>query len=44
MEDKVAKGNIIVENNGSIKELYETVGRDTIPAIFKELKLDIVVW
>ncbi len=38
---KVAKADIVVQNNGTQKELTELVTRQTIPKILKDLKLDM---
>jgi len=39
---KIAKADIVVDNSGSKKDLDQSLKRQTIPAIFKALKLDSV--
>lgn len=42
MEVKVAKADLVVENSGTQNELENALAKKTIPAIFRDLKLDVL--
>lgn len=42
MSVKVGKADLVLENSGTQKELENTLAKKIIPAIFTDLKLDVL--